>query len=165
MAAKFLPARVLKKNMTLNICFAASSGGHLTQLLRLRPLWADRQHFFVTNRESALKTLRDRSRAYAVGWGNRQHPALMIVMVYRCLRIWVRERPNVVISTGAAVGCVMALIVKLTGGKVIWIDTISHVSHLTLSGRIIRPFADIFLVQWPELTERYKGVAYEGAVI
>jgi UDP-N-acetylglucosamine:LPS N-acetylglucosamine transferase len=135
MAAKFLPARVLKKNMTLNICFAASSGGHLTQLL------------------------------YAVGWGNRQHPALMIVMVYRCLRIWVRERPNVVISTGAAVGCVMALIVKLTGGKVIWIDTISHVSHLTLSGRIIRPFADIFLVQWPELTERYKGVAYEGAVI
>jgi hypothetical protein len=49
--------------------------------------------------------------------------------------------------------------------KVVWIDSIANVERLSLSGRIVRPFADLFLVQWPELAERYKGVRHDGAVI
>ena len=89
----------------------------------------------------------------------------MAQMFFQCLWILLKERPDVVISTGAAVGCILCLLAKLAGKKIVWIDTVSHVEHLTLSGRIIRPLADLFLVQWPALAKRYPKTKYVGAVI
>ncbi len=100
-----------------------------------------------------------------VTWANRRNPLLLLLMLAECVGLMLKERPDVVISTGAAVGCIVCLIAKSMGRKVVWIDNLSHVDRLTLSGRIIRPFADLFLVQWPELVDRYAGVRYEGTVI
>lgn len=58
-----------------------------------------------------------------------------------------------------------ALIGHLVGARVIWLDSITNVRRLSLSGRLIRPFADLFLVQWPALARKYRGVEYVGAVI
>ena len=149
----------------MKICLAASAGGHLTQLLQLRHVWENRSHFYITNNKSAVEILGDHSKVYLVSWGNRRHPFLIAKLIYQCMRIIFKERPDVLLTTGAASGCILAFMTKLTGGKVIWIDTISHVDYLTMSGRLIRPFADMFLVQWPELVEKYPGVTYVGALI
>jgi hypothetical protein len=71
----------------------------------------------------------------------------------------------VVISTGAAPGCLVALLGHLAGARVIWLDSITNVHRLSLSGRLVRPFADLFLVQWPALARKYRGVEYVGAVV
>jgi UDP-N-acetylglucosamine:LPS N-acetylglucosamine transferase len=81
------------------------------------------------------------------------------------LKVVLRERPDVVISTGAAVGCIVCFLGKLLGAKVVWIDSITNVERISLSGRMVRYIADLFLVQWPELAKRYDNVEYVGVVI
>jgi UDP-N-acetylglucosamine:LPS N-acetylglucosamine transferase len=149
----------------VKICLASSAGGHLTQLLRLTPACEGHSYFIVTTGTQATKSQDGDDRTYTVGWANRNHPFLMAKMVVRCHRILAKERPDVLISTGAAVGCVLAILMKLRRRKVVWIDTISHPEYLTLGGRIIKPFADVFLVQWPDLTEKYRGTKYVGSVL
>ena len=153
------------KRTPRKICLAASTGGHLTQLLRIEEAWRDMPHFFVTPGEPLSAGLTGGAKAYAVCAANRQQPLRVLRMFLQCATIVVRERPDVVISTGAAVGCILCLLVKLARGKVVWIDSISQADRLTLSGRIVRRFADLFLVQWPALAKRYRGVKYVGSVI
>jgi len=71
----------------------------------------------------------------------------------------------VVISTGAAAGCMTCFLSKLIGAKVVWIDSITNVKRISLSGRMVRYIADIFLTQWPEIAEQYSNVEYVGTVI
>lgn len=126
--------------------------------------WSDRSAFWVTTSRMMASSF-DNSKVYAVGECNRQHPFRLLGVFVRCVVIVVRERPDIVISTGAAPGCLMCLLGKLLGAKVIWLDSITNVERLSLSGRLIRPFADLFLVQWPELAKRYPKAEYIGAVI
>jgi len=70
-----------------------------------------------------------------------------------------------VISTGAAAGCMVCFLSKMLGARIVWIDSITNVYRLSLSGRLVRYIADLFLVQWPELAEKYRKVEYVGAVI
>jgi hypothetical protein len=109
----------MKTSNRQNICFAASTDGHLAQLLRLSPLWYERQHFFGTNSEKVLKELRNHSQAYPLGGAGRRHPAHMLLMVVRCVDIYLRERPNLVMGASASVGCIMEFLVNLAGGKII----------------------------------------------
>jgi UDP-N-acetylglucosamine:LPS N-acetylglucosamine transferase len=76
-----------------------------------------------------------------------------------------KERPDVVISTGAAAGCLVCFLSKLFGAKVVWVDSITNVERISLSGRMVRYISDLFLVQWPELARQYSNVEYVGAVI
>ena len=59
----------------------------------------------------------------------------------------------------------MCFLGKLFGAKVIWIDSITNVERISLSGRMVRYIADLFLVQWPDLANQYKSVEYVGEVI
>jgi UDP-N-acetylglucosamine:LPS N-acetylglucosamine transferase len=89
----------------------------------------------------------------------------VIHVLFRCLSIVVKERPDVVISTGAAPGCLMCLLGRLLGARIVWLDSITNVERVSLSGRLVRPFADLFLVQWPELAEKYRGAQYVGTIV
>ena len=149
----------------MKLCLVASSGGHLTQLFLLKDVWEERGHFFVTLRDYAAEELRLHSTVYIINWANRRHPVKLLMLGIHCLKILLKEQPDVILSTGAAVGCIMCIIGKFLGKKVVWVDTISHVERLTLSGNVVRHFADLFLVQWPELAEKYKHVKYVGSVI
>ena len=86
-------------------------------------------------------------------------------MLLKCIHAVFKERPDVLISTGAAAGCMACYLGKILGAKVIWVDSIANVKHLSLSGRMVRYIADMFLVQWPELVNQYKNVEYAGTLI
>ena len=164
MFRRYAKFREMKKRASPKICLAASAGGHLTQLRKTARAWSERSTFWVTTSHMVAKSFDD-CKVYAVGECNRQHPFRLLGVLVRCVGIVLRERPDVVISTGAAPGCLMCLLGKLFGAKVIWLDSITNVERLSLSGRLVRPFADLFLVQWPELAERYPNAEYIGAVI
>ena len=148
----------------LRICLAASAGGHISQLLKLAACWNGYETFCVTTTEVVRNKLRRLGEGYVVGECNRQHPIRVIAVMLRCLRIILREKPDVVISTGAAAGCMLCFLGKIIGAKVVWIDSITNVERISLSGRMVRCLADLFLVQWPELAERYEKVEFVGTV-
>ncbi len=156
---------MVKRKDKLRICLAASAGGHISQLLKLADSWKDYKTFCITTTEIIREKLRQHGKAYVVGECNRQRPMRVVKVLLRCLSVILREKPNVVISTGAAAGCIACFLGKLIGAKVVWIDSITNVEWISLSGRMVRYIADLFLVQWPELVEQYRNVEYVGAVI
>jgi len=150
---------------TIKICLAASSGGHLSQLIRLSESWKNHEVFCVTTTDVVERTIREFGKVYVVGECNRNHPIRVVKVFFRCLRAVLRERPDVVVSTGAAAGCMVCFLGKMMGAKVIWIDSITNVERISLSGRMVRYISDLFLVQWPELAGRYRKAEYVGSVI
>jgi len=149
----------------MKICLAASAGGHISQLLKLAESWDGYETFCVTTTQVVRDKLSRFGEVYVVGECNREHPIRIIAVLLRCIRIVFRQRPDVVISTGAAAGCLLCFLGKMLGAKVVWIDSITNVERLSLSGRMVRYIADLFLVQWPELAGRYKSVEFVGTVI
>lgn len=149
----------------IKICLAASSGGHLSQLLKLSESWKSRETFCVTTTDVIGSKTHEFGKVYVVGECNREHPLQVAKVLLRCLRLVFRERPHVVISTGAAAGCITCFLGKLLGAKVIWIDSITNIERISLSGRMVRYISDLFLVQWPELAKQYRNIEYVGAVI
>jgi UDP-N-acetylglucosamine:LPS N-acetylglucosamine transferase len=155
----------MKAKGPLKICLVASAGGHLTQLRRVAKAWTGYPTFWITSTDVVRKTLGGEGTVYVVGECNREHLGRVALVFFRCLRAIFKEKPDVVISTGAAPGCIAVFLGKLRGARVVWLDSITNVQHLSLSGRMVRPFADLFLVQWPELAAKYRGVEYVGEVI
>jgi UDP-N-acetylglucosamine:LPS N-acetylglucosamine transferase len=153
------------KQNHLRICLAASAGGHISQLLKLSASWNGYETFCVTTTEVVRDKLSQSGEVYIVGECNRQHPLKVVSVFLRCIRIIFKERPDVVISTGAAAGCMLCFLGKIIGAKVVWIDSITNVERISLSGRMVRYIADLFLVQWPELADRYEKVEFVGTVV
>lgn len=147
------------------ICLVASAGGHATQLLKLAQTWEKYETFCVTTTDVVKEKLTKYGKVYVVGECNRQHPLLVLKVLCKCIKAVLKERPRVVISTGAAAGCIVCFLAKLFGAKVIWMDSITNVEKISLSGRMVRYIANLFIVQWPELEQRYKNVEYVGEVI
>lgn len=78
-------------------------------------------------------------------------------------RIVHREKPDVVVSTGAAPGLVAIVVAWMKGIRTIWIDSVATRRKLSLSGRLAKPFCKEYFVQWPGLA---KGkIKYEGNVL
>jgi UDP-N-acetylglucosamine:LPS N-acetylglucosamine transferase len=160
---KMQDVKISKNNK--KICLAASAGGHLTQLLKITDSWTDCEAVYISTSQVVASKLSQFGKTYIVGECNRKHFIECVKVLFRCLAIAVKERPDYVLSTGAAPGFFLCITAKLLGAKVIWVDSIANVKKLSMSGKLIRPFADLFLTQWPELQNNLKGIEYQGGVI
>lgn len=149
----------------MKICLVASAGGHLSQLLKIVPPVEKYDALVITTSEAVRGNLTRLGRVHVVGECNRQHGLQVIKVFFKCLAILRRERPDVVLSTGAAAGCMCCFLGKLMGAKIVWVDSITNVDRLSLSGRMVRHIADLFLVQWPELARKYRGTEYVGTIV
>jgi UDP-N-acetylglucosamine:LPS N-acetylglucosamine transferase len=85
-------------------------------------------------------------------------------MIFQVLWVLIKERPDVVISTGAAPGLIALRLGKWMGARTVWLDSIANVEALSMSGRKALPFADLTLSQWPDVAAR-EGCQYKGAVL
>lgn len=156
---------MIDKQKKLKICLAASAGGHLVQLLKISDCWKNDQRFFVTTSETVREKLSKDAPVFVVGECNRQHRLKVLGVFFKCLKIIFRHRPDVILSSGAAHGCMLCFLGKFLGKKVIWLDSIANVEKLSMSGRMVRPIADLILTQWPEVAKKYKNVEFAGSVI
>jgi len=155
----------MKTRDNIKICLAVSAGGHASQLLKLEPCWRGRECFSITTSPAVEEQLAKFGRVYVVSESNRARPLTTLKVLVSCVRIVLKEKPDFVISTGAAVGCIAGFIAKLIGTRIIWVDSIANVDKLSLSARLIRPFADLVLTQWPDVALKYKSVEYKGHVV
>ena len=147
------------------ICLAASAGGHLSQLLLLEQLWESNEVVCVSTGMMVKEKLQEIGRTYIVGECNNQQPVRTFFVAFKCLFIVLKEKPDIIISTGAAVGFLICFWAKLFGAHVIWVDSIANTEDLSLSGRMIRRYANLILSQWPHVADRYPDVEYAGEII
>lgn len=141
----------------------ASGGGHWVELGRIRAAFAGLGVFYVSTDASEGQGLG--ARHYVVRNATRRDRWGLVVLAGQILRILWRERPGVVVTTGAAPGFVALALAKwLFGARTIWIDSVAAADRPSLSARLARPVADAWLTQWPHLA-REGGPDYWGAVV
>jgi len=141
----------------------ASSGGHWTQLLRVVPALTSFEIVYLTVLESYRLQVPD-NRFYFVNDANRWNKLRLITLAIRVAWIIGKERPDVVVSTGAAPGYFALLFGRLFGARTIWIDSITNIERLSMSGSLVGRHADLWLTQWPHLA-RPEGPHFGGSVL
>jgi UDP-N-acetylglucosamine:LPS N-acetylglucosamine transferase len=142
----------------------ASGGGHWVELRRIMPAFEGTEVVYVCTYPHADADLAP-ARYYAVRNFSRKHSAAFAVTIRQILAIVRRERPDVVVTTGAGPGLVALAIAKLVcRSRTVWIDSVAASEQMSLSGRLARPVADAWLVQWPHLAKA-GGPEFWGAVL
>ena len=144
----------------LKICLAGSGGGHLRQLLDLEPAWARHDAFFVTEDTGLSRSLARNHRVHfvahvALGQGRLGAPARMALAgvrnFFQSARIILRERPRLVITTGAGSVFFAVLWARLLGAKVVVIESFARFERLSAFARIAGPLAHHRVIQSPAL--------------
>ncbi|HWB20857.1 MAG TPA: hypothetical protein VG711_11185 [Phycisphaerales bacterium] len=149
--------------MPKRVMLVSSGGGHWIELLRLLPAFKDFSTTFVTVNADYRSQVPDH-KFRVVNDATRWNKFALLLMACRLFLIILRERPNVIITTGAAPGYMALRIGKLFRAKTVWIDSIANVDELSLSGKLAGRFVNLWLTQWPHLAQP-NGPHYAGAVL
>ena len=151
------------------VLFVSSTGGHLTELLRLEPLFKEYNYLLVTE---ATDTTKDMSKKYNMDYlmyGSRFYPFkyifVVIYNIFKCLKILLKFKPDTIVSTGAHTGGIMCFIGKLFKAKIIYIETLAKIDSLSITGKNVYKIADKFYVQWKSLADKYEKAEYIGRLM
>lgn len=150
----------------MKIAYIASSGGHLEQLMMLRPLM-ERYESCVITEKTAYQASPTGQTTYYVQQVNRHEAAFipkMIGISFKSLWIFLKERPDVVITTGALAVIPFCLLAKLCGKKLVYIESFAKVTSGNLTGKLLYRFADRFYVQWESMLKVYPKAIYRGGI-
>lgn len=153
----------------MKLAVGASAGGHVNELLLLlaaaRGLWPVEPACYVTTMDIAKAGFVEfRKPIYVLGEADRTKPLRSLSVLLRALLVAARERPDVVVTTGSMPLALFCLWSRLFGACIVWIDSVAQVDRMSLSGRFVRRFAGLCLVQWPDLAQSFPGVEYAGEV-
>jgi beta-1,4-N-acetylglucosaminyltransferase len=149
----------LPRAQVLLVC---SPGGHLLQLLSMRPAWNDFTHVWVTlDRSDSRSLLHDQRTVYAYGptFRNVKNLARNLLLAWRVIGA---VRPAVILTTGAALAVPFAWIGRLRGSRVVYVESFTRVSKPSLSCRLVKPAANRLYVQWPDLQRALPSARYVG---
>ena len=149
------------------ILFIASTGGHLNELMQLKPLFKKYDYHIVTEKTKVDKSYKDeyKDKISFLIYGTKKYPIRYIFkFLANCfisLIYFFKYQPEVIITTGTHTAVPMCYIAKLFGSKVIFIETFANRTTGTVAGRLIYPIADTFVVQWDEMLKVYpKAVCW-----
>lgn len=148
----------------IKVCLVGSSGGHLTHLYQLKTFWESKNRFWVTfNKEDANSLLKDEKVYHCYFPTNRSIKALLIntAIAWKVLR---KEKPDLIISTGAAVAIPFFYLGKLFGAKTIYIEVFDRIDASTITGKLVYPISDKFIVQWDEMKKIYPKAINLGSI-
>lgn len=157
--AKRIGVRSKKKR----ILGVSSGGGHWVELIRLAPAFEGHDVAFVTV-DVAYRSEAGSAHFYTVRDVTRWDAWRCVQTLVKLAWILWRERPDVVVSTGALPGYLSLRLAKWFGARTVWLDSIGNVEELSMSGRMIGKHADLWLTQWPHLA-RPDGPFYRGTVL
>jgi UDP-N-acetylglucosamine:LPS N-acetylglucosamine transferase len=150
----------------VKLALIASSGGHIYELFCLKKFWENKDHFWVSFKTTdAEYLLKDEKTVY---WA--AHPTVRniknlnknLLLAWRLLRTM---RPDMILTTGSGVAVPFLWIGRMLGIRTIFIESITRITEISLTGRLVYPFVDRFLVQWEELTKKYPKAEYHGRII
>lgn len=150
------------------VLLISSVGGHLTQLLQLEPLFKNYQYHIVTEKCAITMDLKDKYPISLLVYGARNYLFRYIFKfsfnMFKTFFIFLSKRPDVIITTGAHTAVPMCYIAKLFRKKVIFIESFAKTTSPTLSGKLVYPIADLFIVQWETMKKIYPKAINGGSI-
>ncbi|GGH76492.1 UDP-N-acetylglucosamine:LPS N-acetylglucosamine transferase [Pullulanibacillus pueri] len=150
------------------VMFISSIGGHLTQLLQLSPLFEEYDYHIVTEKSEITLKMKDQYNMSYLVYGARNYPLRYLYKftynILKSLALFLKIKPEVIVTTGAHTSVPMCYIAKLFKRKVVFIESFAKSKSQTLSGKIVYPIADLFIVQWESMLEFYPDAIYGGSI-
>jgi beta-1,4-N-acetylglucosaminyltransferase len=147
------------------IALVASNGGHLFQLYSLRDFWGGKNRFWVSFPGEDAKYLLAGEQTYWANFPTNRNLGNLIKNFPLAFRILGSEKPDALMSTGAGIAVPFIIAAKIMGIKTLYLESITRYEELSMSARLIRPFVDVLLVQWPELALKTGKAAFKGRII
>lgn len=148
----------------IKVCLVGSSGGHLTHLYMLKPFWENKKRFWVTFDKEDARSLLNGEKVYPCYYPTNRNIKNLIRNTVVAWKVLHKEKPDLIISSGAAVSVLFFYLGKLFGSKLIYIEVFDRIDKPTLSGRLVYPIVDKFIVQWEEQKEVYKKAINLGSI-
>ena len=151
-----------------NVLFISSTGGHLDELMQLKPMFEKYNYYIVTEKTKSNIGLKKKfpKKINFLAYGTKKnmliYPFLLLFNSFKSLYIYIKTRPKFIISTGAHTAGPMCLIAKIFGSKIIYIETFANSKTKSVTGKLVYKFADLFIVQWEEMLELYPKAVYGG---
>lgn len=150
------------------VLFISSMGGHLTELMQLKSIFKNYDYKIVTEKHKSTLGLKARYKSkidYLLA-GNKDHMLrYLYVLPYNFIKsfiMFLKFKPDVIVTTGAHTCVAMCYIAKIFRKKVIYIESFANIETKTLTGKLIYPIADKFIVQWKSMLKLYPKAIYEG---
>lgn len=156
-----------KEKKNIKICFAASTGGHLEQLMMLKPLMQKYDSFIITEKTKYNVGKSAEQKTYYMKQVNRKEitfPIYMLINFCKSIYIFLKEKPDYMITTGVLAMIPMAILTKLFKKKLIYIESFAKISSPTQTGKLLYKYADRFYVQWEKMLEFYPNAIYKGGI-
>ena len=150
----------------MKLAVIASSGGHIFEMFCMREFWQDKDRFWVSFQTSDAEfLLRDEKKIY---WA--AHPTVRNIpnlfrnaaLSWRVLR---KERPDMIVTTGSGVAVPFIWLARAMGIPCVFVESITRITELSLTTRLIYPFATRLFVQWEELAEQYRKAEFHGRIV
>lgn len=148
----------------MKICLVGSSGGHLTHLYMLRPFWQDKNRFWVTFDKEDARSLLNGEKVYSCYYPTNRNFLNLIRNTFVAIKVLRKEKPDLIISSGAAVAVPFFYIGKLFRAKLIYIEVFDRIDKPTLTGKMVYPITDRFIVQWEEMKKVYPKAINLGSI-
>ena len=149
----------------MKVCLVCSTGGHLLELFRMRHGWEGMERFWVTFDGPDSRYLLKEEQVITGYYPTNRNVWNLVRNTGLAIRTLWREKPGMIITTGAGIALPFAYIGWLMGIPTTYVESYTRISGFSLTGKLIYPIARHVLVQWPELAERYRKAEFGGQVI
>ena len=146
------------------VCLVGSSGGHLTHLYLLKPFWEEKERFWVTSGKDDAKSILEDEKMYECYFPTNRNIKNLIKNTFLAIKIIRKEKPKLIISSGAGVAVPFFYIGKIFGAKTIFIEVFDRIDKPTITGKLVYPVTDIFIVQWEEMKKVYPKAINLGGI-
>ena len=148
----------------MKIALVGSSGGHLTHLYLLKKFWENEDRFWVTFDKTDAKSILKEERFYPCYYPTNRNVKNTIKNTILAFKILRKEKPDLIISSGAAVAVPFFYLGKLRGAKTVYIEVFDRIDKSTLTGKLVYPVTDKFIVQWEEMKKVYPKAINLGSI-
>lgn len=152
------------------VLFIASTGGHLNELLQLKPMFEKYDYHLITERDNTTLSLKSeyKDKISYLKYGTRSkifsYIFIFIFNIIKSIYLYGRIKPKYIVTTGTHTAVPICYIAKMFGTKIIFIETFANRKSKTLSGKLVYPIANLFVVQWEEMLQLYPKAIYGGMI-
>ena len=143
------------------VLFISSTGGHLSELMKLEPLFEKYDYKIITEKDKTTNFFsgKYKGKVYYLPYCTRSKVfSYIFIFSYLILKsfiLFIKIKPDVIVSTGTHTTVPMCYFAKIFRRKVVYIETYANITKKTLSGKIVYPISDLFIVQWEEMKRLY----------
>lgn len=149
----------------MKILLVGSSGGHLTHLWMLKPFWSKYDRAWVTFPKEDARTLLKHEKMYSCYYPTNRNIINAIRNTFMAFKVLREEKPDLIISSGAAVAVSYFWVGKLFHKtKNIYIEVYDRIDFGTLTGKLVKPVTDQYIVQWDEMKDVYPNAINLGSI-